>query len=144
MIWQGYDEEGDVEDGRDRNMTAHFCHAISCTVRCEPEFLMCGRHWGLVPAKLQRAVWATYRRGQCADKRPSEEWHEAADAAIAAVALEEGCPPGKLSVNQVRAVLALAPELFGKDEAKMRRGMRVIERKKKSVASLAERKRKRT
>jgi hypothetical protein len=125
-------------------MTAHFCHARNCTVRCKPEFLMCGRHWGLVPAKLQRAVWATYRSGQCDDKCPSEEWHEAADAAIAAVALREGCPSGKLSVNQVRAVLVLAPELFGADEAKMRRGLQVLDRKKKSVASLAERKRKRT
>jgi len=125
-------------------MTAHICHALGCSVRCKPEFLLCGRHWGLVPAKLQRAVWATYRRGQCDDKDPSEEWHEAADAAIAAVALQEGYPPGRLLVSHVRAVLALAPELFGKDEAKMRRGMRVIERKKKSVASLAERKRTRT
>lgn len=92
----------------------HTCHALQCSTRCPPTFLMCGRHWRMVPEKLQRRVWATYRRGQCDDKDPSSEWHEAADAAIAAVALREGCRPGKLSVNQSRAVLALAPELFGK------------------------------
>ena len=43
---------------------------------------MCRRHWGLVPRSLQRAVWDAYRPGQCDDKRPSEAWHRAADAAI--------------------------------------------------------------
>lgn len=99
---------------------------------------MCGRHWAMVPAKLQRAVWATYRPGQCDDKDPSEAWHEAADAAIAAVALQEGLSHGKLSVNQVRATLKLAPELFGSDEAKIRRELQKIDRKKRSVSSLAE------
>jgi hypothetical protein len=75
--------------------------------------LMCYPHWKAVPAKLQRRVWDTYRNGQCDDKRPSEAWHEAADAAIAAVALRAGCPPGKLTPSMVRAVLRLAPELFG-------------------------------
>lgn len=32
---------------------------------------------------------ATYRAGQCDDKQPSEAWHVAADAAIAAVAGKE-------------------------------------------------------
>lgn len=44
----------------------------------------------MVPKDLQRQVWATYRPGQCDDKHPSEAWHAAADAAIAAVALKEG------------------------------------------------------
>jgi hypothetical protein len=51
--------------------------------------LMCLRHWRMVPRKLQEAVWRTYRPGQCDDKDPSEAWHEAADAAIAAVAAKE-------------------------------------------------------
>lgn len=42
----------------------------------------------MVPRDIQRRVWATYRPGQCDDKAPSESWHEAADAAIAAVALK--------------------------------------------------------
>lgn len=63
----------------------HRCHARGCFVRCKPEFLMCARHWHMVPAELQRAVWAHYRVGQCDDKKPSREWLAAADAAIAAV-----------------------------------------------------------
>ena len=46
---------------------------------------MCLRHWRMVPADLQRAVWKHYRPGQCDDKKPSREWHAAADAAIRAV-----------------------------------------------------------
>lgn len=51
--------------------------------------LMCRRHWFMVPRGIQRSVWATYREGQCDDKRPSKEWHEAADAAIGYVAIRE-------------------------------------------------------
>jgi len=64
----------------------HTCHARGCGTPCRPVYLMCPRHWRMVHAKLQRAVWRTYRPGQCDDKRPSEEWHEAADAAIGYVA----------------------------------------------------------
>ena len=67
----------------------HICHARGCDVPCKPEMLMCLRHWRMVPLNLQRAVWKTYRPGQCNDKRPSSEWHAAADAAIAAVAAKE-------------------------------------------------------
>lgn len=50
---------------------------------------MCRKHWALVPKALQRAVWRTYRVGQCDDKDPSADWLDAADAAIAAVAEKE-------------------------------------------------------
>lgn len=46
---------------------------------------MCLKHWKMVPKALQDAVWATYRPGQCGDKRPSREWLTAARAAINAV-----------------------------------------------------------
>lgn len=64
----------------------HHCHAKGCGAPIKPELLMCFRHWRMVPIKLQRAVWAAYRDGQCLDKNPSEAWHAAADAAIAHVA----------------------------------------------------------
>lgn len=67
----------------------HHCHADGCTTRCKPEHLMCARHWRMVPLDLQRAVWRTYRPGQCDDKDPSPEWHVAADDAIAWVAFVE-------------------------------------------------------
>lgn len=95
---------------------------------------MCYPHWKTVPAKLQRRVWDTYRNGQCDDKRPSEAWHEAADAAIAAVALKGGCPPGKLPMSMVRAALKLAPELFGSNLKRMQDQIKKIdaERTKRS------------
>lgn len=68
----------------------HRCHARGCTAACPPEHLMCSRHWRMVPKDLQGRVWSHYRPGQCDDKRPSEAWVRAADAAIAAVARVEG------------------------------------------------------
>lgn len=51
---------------------------------------MCLAHWRCVPKPIQRAVWATYRPGQCEDGHPSNSWHQAADAAIGFVARQEG------------------------------------------------------
>jgi hypothetical protein len=68
----------------------HLCHARDCDKAVVPERLMCGRHWKLVPAPLQRAVWGAYRPGQCTDKHPSRAWLQAADAAIGFVAGLEG------------------------------------------------------
>lgn len=71
----------------------HHCHAIRCQTLCEPEKLMCLRHWRMVPKHMQRAVWAAYRPGQCDDKNPSEDWVTAADAAIQMVwIIENGGP----------------------------------------------------
>ncbi len=94
---------------------SHRCHARLCTTRCRPQLLMCPKHWRMVPATLVRRVYATYRDGQCADLRPSLEWHEAADAAIASVALQDGCPWRKLRVVEARALVNLRPESFGAD-----------------------------
>ena len=60
---------------------------------------MCLRHWRMVPRKIQRAVWATYRDGQCDDMNPSKEWHCAADAAIGFVAVRDGRPIRVAEVN---------------------------------------------
>jgi hypothetical protein len=77
----------------------HTCHARGCTRRCPPEHLMCRAHWGMVPLRLQRAVWDAYRPGQCDDKQPSESWHEAADAAIAAVAEIEAASTTQITIG---------------------------------------------
>ncbi|HEX2611941.1 MAG TPA: hypothetical protein VHK68_13095 [Gemmatimonadales bacterium] len=71
-------------------MPRHHCHAEGCDAPCRPQYLMCRPHWGLVPRDLQRTVYATYRPGQCDDKKPSLEWCRAADAAVAYVAALEG------------------------------------------------------
>jgi len=83
---------------------AHRCHARGCRAPCPPERLMCGPHWRMVPADLQRAVWAAYRPGQCDDKSPSAAWHEAADAAIAAVAEAEAPAPSSSLSPEWRAL----------------------------------------
>jgi hypothetical protein len=67
----------------------HRCHARGCKVAVKPELLMCLKHWRMVPRAIQARVWQHYRPGQCDDKRPSEEWHKAADDAIEAVAARE-------------------------------------------------------
>ena len=70
-------------------VSAHMCHARGCRVPVKPTLLMCPDHWRRVPAAIQRAVYATYRHGQCDDKKPSRQWHEAASAAIGYVAIKE-------------------------------------------------------
>jgi hypothetical protein len=82
---------------------AHTCHALGCSVSVKPEMLMCGRHWRRVAKNIQRAVWRHYRPGQCDDKRPSKEWHQAADAAIGYVAFNEGKPINKAKVDALIA-----------------------------------------
>lgn len=76
-------------EGACRLPDEHRCHARGCAMKVAPEMLMCRRHWGMVPRRLQLAVWHAYRPGQCDDKRPSREWLGAADAAIEAVAMVE-------------------------------------------------------
>lgn len=83
---------------------SHHCHARGCLTPVKPELLMCGRHWRSVPRKIQRAVWAAYRHGQCDDKSPSEAWHVAADAAIGFVAVLDG---HALRVAEVTALRSL-------------------------------------
>lgn len=69
---------------------AHLCHAVGCKVNVPPKMLMCLRHWRMVPKALQAQVWATYRPGQEIDKRPTQEYLTASNAAIDAVAKKEG------------------------------------------------------
>lgn len=69
---------------------SHTCHANYCKAACAPEKLMCLRHWRMVPADAQRRVLGAYRPGQCRDMRPSQEWFDAAQLAIALVAKAEG------------------------------------------------------
>lgn len=74
----------------DETRSVHRCHARGCTVAVRPELLMCAPHWMSVPKRIQRAVWAHYRAGQCEDKSVTTEWLQAADAAIGFVARAEG------------------------------------------------------
>lgn len=71
----------------------HHCHAKGCQIAVPPEMLMCKRHWFMVPASIRAEVWRHYRQGQCdLNPPPSQAWHDAANAAIAAVAKREVNP----------------------------------------------------
>lgn len=69
---------------------SHHCHADGCDEPVPPAMFMCRRHWYMVPRPLQRAIWATYRRGQEIDKRPSDAYLLNADQAVRVVAGKEG------------------------------------------------------
>jgi hypothetical protein len=111
---------------------AHTCHARGCARPIKPEFLMCGTHWSMVPYTIQQAVWATYRPGQCDDKDPAEAWHQAADAAIGHVALQES---QSCTRAEVRALIAAGYE---KDivEIWTKRGLKYKKACEKVIAEL--------
>jgi hypothetical protein len=50
---------------------------------------MCGRHWNMVPAEIRSRVNRAFRQGQCErsypNMLPTQEWVEAARAAVAAI-----------------------------------------------------------
>lgn len=71
-------------------MSEHTCHLPSCDESVPRRWLMCKEHWFMVPRDIRREVNRTYQPGQeKGEVLPSEEWHEAADKAIEAVARKE-------------------------------------------------------
>lgn len=63
----------------------HKCHNPQCDKRCHPSKLMCLSCWQKVPKELQNEVYRCYRKGQEKDKNPSQEWLNAARAAIKSI-----------------------------------------------------------
>jgi hypothetical protein len=72
----------------------HHCHAYGCDAWCPPEHLMCRACWSLVPREYQLPVYQHFDPRQCRDVKdrpaPTDEWHVAADMAIAYVAWRKG------------------------------------------------------
>lgn len=69
----------------------HTCHAKGCGKQVPPAFFMCGRHWKMVPYKLQQAVWREYNAGQeDGNADVSEMYLKVTDEAVAYVAKLEG------------------------------------------------------
>ncbi len=68
----------------------HKCHAEGCDTRVAPAYLMCPRHWRMVPRDVQLRIWRHYREGQEQDKRPSVEYLAAFRDAVTAVAKKTG------------------------------------------------------
>ncbi|KKM11194.1 hypothetical protein LCGC14_1721190 [marine sediment metagenome] len=42
-------------------MSANRCAAFKCGARIAPTFLMCPRHWAMVPGPIKEKVWTAYR-----------------------------------------------------------------------------------
>lgn len=101
-----------------KHQITHKCHATGCVKNCRPEYLMCYAHWIMVPPKLRRAVYDAYRDGQCDDKRVSDKWIKAADAAIGYVAALDGQP---LRVAEVTALTEHGYETYGTSAAELRK-----------------------
>lgn len=87
----------------------HHCHAIGCTAICKPEFLMCPKHWRMVPKREQFAVYRAYRHGQCDDKQISRSWLVAADTAISCVAVMEGKMTPEQAKNMIEHAKTFNP-----------------------------------
>lgn len=88
-------------------ITLHRCHAIGCETSVPPRRFMCVRHWGMLPAAMQRRIWSTYRPGQEEDKRPSQAYLVAAHASAHWLHEREG-KPGTLCVVCIQAKAATA------------------------------------
>lgn len=63
-------------------MTEHTCHARGCKKAVPPRMFMCRTDWFRLPKSMRDAIWAAYRPGQERDKNPSDEYLDAAMAAV--------------------------------------------------------------
>ena len=43
--------------------TTHECPVGPCRTRVDPDRLMCGYHWRMVPQEVRSAVWRAWRGG---------------------------------------------------------------------------------
>jgi hypothetical protein len=62
----------------------HECRASHCRVKVPREYLMCPRHWRLVPREIAALVSKHWRTGS------TREWKKAVSRAIYAVGVAEG------------------------------------------------------
>lgn len=46
------------------NTRDHGCHAKGCTTKVKPAYVMCPRHWFMVPKHLRDDIWRLYNVGQ--------------------------------------------------------------------------------
>lgn len=85
----------------------HVCHAEDCNEPVEPKFLMCKKHWAMVPAVTKSLIKEHFHPEQCKGlRRPTIEWIRAAKEAIYYVAKLEGKHEGFKGRNQERKVPA--------------------------------------
>lgn len=73
-----------------RQTRLHVCHWPGCGATVPPAIFMCRPHWYALPKALRNRIWATYRRGQEQDMRPSAEYIEVAREVQDWIAAREG------------------------------------------------------
>jgi len=56
----------------------HLCHWPGCQVTVAPKYWGCNPHWRKLPFAIRERIWACYRPGQEEDKKPSQEYVDAA------------------------------------------------------------------
>src|SRR6476646_10903557 len=64
----------ELPDEPEAEAVEHTCHAVGCDRPTDPKYLMCPKHWAMVPAKIQAQVQQLYRPGQEVDKNPSPRY----------------------------------------------------------------------
>lgn len=77
----------------------HHCHALGCERDVPPRMHMCSKHWAMVPKRLQKNLWANYRRGQENDMCPTADYLKAAAACVRSVAEQEDWPPAEIEAD---------------------------------------------
>lgn len=60
---------------------SHTCHWTGCKEEVPPKLWGCRKHWYMLPLHIRNEIWRTYREGQEIDKRPSDEYLDAAEKA---------------------------------------------------------------
>lgn len=102
---------------------SHCCHAAECAHAVPPRMLMCRRHWRLVPAQLQRAVWRAYVPGQEWRKDPTPLYLLVQRLAVGVVALSEGTWSAEHAQYEQRRAHELWSDRLGEEEAALYRGL---------------------
>lgn len=101
------------------------CPARGCKLVIPQSLFMCGGHWRMVPANLQRRIWGTYKhynrlKGSCVGaavvKAALEELRQAQLAGYFAAAVNEGLltrqQPGVYIATDDRSMLLEVRELL--------------------------------
>jgi hypothetical protein len=66
------------------------CIALKCGNRVSDRYLMCGRHWSMVPQDVRVGLWREYFYGVRKKKHPTPEYEAAVVAAQMAVQEKQG------------------------------------------------------
>lgn len=93
-------------------MGRHHCHLPGCTTSCAPRFLMCPKHWFMLPGHLMADVYATVRqRGPNVDATWAP-WWRAQGVAITYVLRKLGEDPAQLQGLALPAGVSSTPEAW--------------------------------